>query len=132
VRAVEVEAMSFYWLTLSILAVWRVTHFLSSEDGPWDLSVRLRRHAGEGFWGRLLDCFYCLSLWVAAPFAAVLGESVGHIVFLWLALSAGASLLERITQSRQAELPAAWVEHREESSDMLRKETRPVAEHRPE
>jgi len=35
--------------------------------------VRLRRLAGGGFWGGLLDCFYCLSLWVAAPFAVLIG-----------------------------------------------------------
>ena len=56
---------SFYWLTLGILAVWRVTHLLQAEDGPWDMVVRFRLWLADGFWGRLLDCFYCLSIWVA-------------------------------------------------------------------
>jgi hypothetical protein len=64
-----------YRLVLGLLTVWRITHLLQAEDGPWDLSVRLRSSVGIGFWGKLLDCFYCLSLWVAAPLAFLLGES---------------------------------------------------------
>ena len=61
-------------LLLSILAVWRVTHFFWGEDGPGDIVIRIRRLAGDGFFGRVLDCFYCLSLWVALPFAIVIGK----------------------------------------------------------
>ena len=42
--------MRFYWLALGILAVWRVTHLLHAEDGPWDVLYRLRRRLGDGFW----------------------------------------------------------------------------------
>jgi len=38
--------MGFYLFTLSVLCVWRITHLLYAEDGPWDLFVRLRRFAG--------------------------------------------------------------------------------------
>lgn len=69
-RKVETsKGMRFYWLILGILGVWRITHLLHAEDGPWDLVVRLRRRAGTGFWASLLDCFYCLSLCMAAPLA---------------------------------------------------------------
>ena len=37
----------------AVLAVWRVTHLLWGEDGPFDLFVRLRKFAGAGFFGRL-------------------------------------------------------------------------------
>ncbi|MCP3961540.1 MAG: DUF1360 domain-containing protein [bacterium] len=87
----------FYWLLLGVLAVWRLTHLLHAEDGPADLLVRLRRAAGEGLWGQLLDCFYCLSVWVAAPVALVIAASWMEAVLLWLALSGGASLLEQAT-----------------------------------
>jgi hypothetical protein len=87
----------FYWFVLGVLAVWRVTHLLSAEDGPWDVVIRLRRRAGTGFWGTLLDCFYCLSLWIAAPFAVLLGGGWTERLLLWPALSAGAILLERVT-----------------------------------
>jgi len=47
-------------------------------------------------WGKLLDCFQCLSLWVAAPYAWWLGENWKERLLLWPALSAAAILLERI------------------------------------
>lgn len=93
--------MRFYDLTLGLLAVWRVTHLLNAEDGPWDILVRLRKLVGSGFLGSLLDCFYCLSLWVAAPFALLLGETWRQDVLLWLALSGGGILLERVTAARE-------------------------------
>lgn len=90
--------MRFYWLLLAVLAVWRITHLFHAEDGPWNLLTRFRERLRQGFFGSLLDCFYCLSLWIAAPFAYFLGESAGEQVLLWLALSGGASLLERISR----------------------------------
>jgi hypothetical protein len=96
--------MQFYWLTLGILSVWRVTHLLNAEDGPWDLVVRLRRLAGSGFWASLLDCFYCLSLWIAAPLAYFIGSRWFERLLLWLALSAGAIVLERLVPEK-AEAP---------------------------
>jgi hypothetical protein len=86
-----------YWLLLGVLGVWRITHLLQAEDGPWRIVVRLRQIAGNTFWGELLDCFYCLSLWIAAPFALGLGTGWKDRLLLWPALSAAAILLERIT-----------------------------------
>lgn len=98
--------MRFYWLVLGILCVWRVTHLFNAEDGPWNLMVRLRQRAGTGFWASLLDCFYCLSLWIAAPLAYAIGNHWRERLLLWPALSAGAILLERISK-RKGEPPAA-------------------------
>src|SRR5262249_12396583 len=89
--------MSLEVVGLGVLAVWRITHLLQAEDGPWDLSLRLHRAAGRGFWGQLLDCFYCLSLWVALPVALLYGPDWRMRVLLWLGLSGGAILLERVT-----------------------------------
>jgi len=94
--------MKFYTLVLGVLAVWRITHLLQAEDGPWDLIVHLRRAAGNGLWGKLLDCFNCLSLWIAAPFAIWLGAGLADKLLLWLALSGAAILLERITNPDQS------------------------------
>jgi hypothetical protein len=112
--------MKFYWLILGILAVWRVTHLLQAEDGPWDAVFRLRRFVGNGFWGKLLDCFYCLSIWIAAPCAWIIGENWRERVFLWLSFSGGASLLDQFTRQKVA--PAAFVEEPSEERDygMLR------------
>ena len=74
-----------------------MTHLLNAEDGPWEAFVRLRRLAGSSIWGELLDCFYCLSLWVAAPFALLLTSNWREGLLSWLALSGGAILLERVS-----------------------------------
>lgn len=113
--------MQFYWLLLGVLSVWRITHLLNAEDGPWELVVRFRRLIGDGFWGSLLDCFYCLSLWVAAPFAYGLGNDWKERLLLWPALSAGAILAERLSSSRDSEQPspAMIYEESEENPDVL-------------
>jgi hypothetical protein len=83
---------------LATLAVWRITHLLSREDGPWDILVRLRRVLGAGMLGSLVACFYCLSIWVALPFAWFLKGNAAETFVGWLALSGGAVLFERLTQ----------------------------------
>jgi hypothetical protein len=112
--------MRFYGFLLGSLAVWRVTHLLHAEDGPWEAVVRLRRIAGDGFWGQLLDCFYCLSMWIAAPLALFLGERLSERILLWPALSAGAILLERATERGHGEPPSLFIEDSEDEYAMLR------------
>jgi hypothetical protein len=85
-------------LLLGVLCVWRLTHLFQAEDGPWDVVVRLRRAAGEGFFGRLMDCFYCLSLWMSVPVAWIIGTGATERLLLWLACSGGAILAERFSQ----------------------------------
>ena len=89
--------MRWYGLALGILGVWRITHLFNAEDGPANLLARFRQWVGSGFWGSLLDCFYCLSLWVSVPFALAIGRDWTERLLLWLAFSAGAILLERAT-----------------------------------
>jgi hypothetical protein len=109
-----------YWFTLSVLCVWRTTHLLQAEDGPGDLLVRLRRIAGSGFAGKLLDCFYCLSLWVAAPLAYFVPDSRLERLLWWPALSAGAILLERLSSTRRDDMPARYFEDEDkETPDAL-------------
>ena len=83
---------------LAALATWRLTHLLAEEDGPAEVVVRLRRAAGTSWAGELLDCFYCLSLWTAAPFAVAVSRRPRELPVAWLALSGAACLLERLTQ----------------------------------
>lgn len=120
-------AERFYWFLLAVLGAWRITHLLASEDGPWNLLARLRRALDGGVWANLLDCFYCLSVWISAPFAAWVGSSFKERFLLWLAISAGAILLERATTRPEYQAPAQYFEHRlEHQGDkvdvMLRKE----------
>ena len=108
------KTKTFYSSLFGILSVWRITHLLQAEDGPWEVVLGLRRMAGDGFWGQLLDCFYCLSVWIAVPFAVFLGQTLSERLLLWPALSAGAILLERVTDREYGVPPALFIEDNEE------------------
>ncbi len=118
--------MRFYWLILGTLCVWRLAHFLYAEDGPWDILVSLRRAVGEGVMGRLLDCFYCLTLWISLPITLLIAESVTEKLLMWPALSGGAILLERVTAPVPAQLQASYIEDEEEEDGMLRSTEKPT------
>jgi len=106
-------------LLIAVLAVWRGTHLLWGEDGPFEIFLSLRKLAGRSFIGELLDCFYCLSLWIAIPIAWWMGSNWIQRVVLWLGFSGGAILIERVTVARTP--PAAeWTETPERSSSIER------------
>jgi hypothetical protein len=104
--------------TLAALATWRMTHLLTEEDGPADLVLRLRQAAGESQFGQVMDCFYCASMWVALPIAALITSmsagtplncsgGSGHFRWsrraaTWLALSGAACLLEQAARARES------------------------------
>ena len=83
---------------LTVLATWRVTHLLASEDGPADLIVRFRALLGDSLAGKLMDCFYCLSVWISIPFAFFVANGVLDRLVVWLALSGAASLANKFTK----------------------------------
>lgn len=114
--------MRFYWLILGVLSVWRVTHLLVAEDGPWNILARLRQRVSEGFFATLIGCFYCLSVWVSAPFAWMIGSGKRERLLLWLALSGGAILLHRATEREETVPPTLFYEDPEVEDGLLRKE----------
>jgi hypothetical protein len=83
---------------LAILAAWRITHLLANEDGPADLIVKLRATLGDSLAGKLMDCFNCLSLWIAAPAALFVTRAPLLWLFVWLAISGAPCLLESAVQ----------------------------------
>ena len=101
--------LSVTGLLIVLLAVWRITHLLWGEDGPFDLFLRLRKTAGQTSFGHLLDCFHCLSLWITIPFAWLTGSTWPERLILWFGISGGAILLERITAEKSPP-PAQWSE----------------------
>ena len=114
------------WLRfiVAVLATWRVSHLLAGEDGPGDLFVRLRFAVGVSWVGKLLDCFYCLSLVVAVPAALFVTRERLECLFVWLAASGAACLLEQ----RGVERAAALIEPMTaippgDVNDVLRTET---------
>ena len=81
---------------VAVLATWRVTHLLSNEDGPVDIILRLRALLGQSLLGGLMDCFNCLSLWIAAPAALFVSRRPTRWFFCTLAVSGAACLLQRL------------------------------------
>ena len=77
--------------------------------------ARFRQRAGAGWLGDLLDCFYCLSLWIALPVTLLLSLSPWESLVAWPALSGGAILLQRATEP----LPVYREHSAEESIDVL-------------
>ena len=86
------------WLRflLAVLATWRLTHLIAREDGPGRCLARLRGRLGAGFLGQLMDCFNCLSIWVAAPQAYAISGAWSDRLLAWFALSGAAILLDRL------------------------------------
>jgi hypothetical protein len=107
-----------FWtrFVVAALAAWRITHLLAKEDGPADAIVRVRAALGDGIVGRLLDCFYCLSVWVAAPMALLVCRDPLDRLVAWIALSGAACLFERMTDNDGARKAVA--------DELLRSEAR--------
>ena len=123
-----IEISAWTRFVLAVLATWRVTHLLASEDGPGDIVVRFRALLGQSIVGDLMDCFNCLSLWIAALAAFFVSRRPLEWLFCWLALSGGACLLERIGQEPVVIQPLSQsVEG--DRNNVLRPESHVTSEH---
>lgn len=83
--------MDIITLIVLSLAVWRLTSLLVSEDGPYDVLVKVR------IMTRAFSCLWCLSVWLGAavvlawyfvPFWTV-------VISLPLAISGAAIMIDR-------------------------------------
>lgn len=90
------DAGEWFRFVISALAVWRLTHLLAAEDGPWNLLLRLRLSLGSTAMGAMMDCFNCLSLWIALPFAFFIAGGWAERLAAWLAVSGAACLANRL------------------------------------
>ena len=121
------EASFWIRFVVAVLATWRVAHLLASEDGPADVIVQFRARLGRGLAGRLMDCFNCLSLWIAAPAALFVSRKPLDWLFTWLALSGAACLLERLGHEPVIIQPVSRPAERD-TDNVLRSEALGVAE----
>jgi hypothetical protein len=122
------DQIGFPWrFILVVLATWRVTHLLASEDGPADAIVKFRTLLGNSLAGKLMDCFNCLSLWIAAPAALFLTRQFVDWVLVWLAISGASCLLERLGREHTGLEPASQLSEGD-AYHVLRPETSGVAE----
>ena len=110
----------WFTFTLAILATWRASHLIAAEYGPGDVFLRLRDFLGRSFLGALMDCFGCVSLWVAVPFACFITRQPLELIVVWLALSGGAMLLERLNPEHLTIEPTTGVTEGDQSDGVLR------------
>lgn len=80
-----------------VIVVWRLTHLISMEDGPFDLIFKCRQLLGASFFGKLMDCFYCLSIWIGIGFAIYFGQHWFGFCMLAFYYSGAAILLEKFS-----------------------------------
>lgn len=104
--------MSGYWFFMAGLAVWRITHLAHAEDGPWKV-VSWVRTKTDSLLGGVTGCFYCLSLWAAAPVAGLMAQSWKEALLVWPALSAGAIFFESVVARITRAEPGLWIEDAE-------------------
>lgn len=76
-----------------VLATWRLSRLLAMEDGPFDLIFKLRKFVGDGFWGKLMDCPFCSSIWISFILCLLVINSFSGLILYGLAGSGGACLL---------------------------------------
>lgn len=75
------------------LATWRLSYLLVREDGPYNITKRLRALFSLG---GLLDCIYCVSVWAALLMYGLLPTPAAPVVYV-LAISGAAMLMHRYT-----------------------------------
>lgn len=73
------------------LATWRVSSMLVQEDGAFKVFSRLRKRST---FGGLLECIWCLSVWIAPAILAC--ERVAPIAVDMLAVSAAAIAVDKV------------------------------------
>lgn len=80
-----------------VIIVWRITHLISAEDGPFELIIKIRKSLGNSFWGKLMDCFYCLSIWIGLIAALCVFNNWQEIIIFTLYYSGASILIEKST-----------------------------------
>ena len=97
------------------LACWRLSSLFVNEKGPFDMFVRIRKMAGiehtqdgipfgwpNTFFGKLLECMWCFSVWVSAMLilAYIFLPKITMYFALWLALSTIAIVINDVMLRR--------------------------------
>jgi hypothetical protein len=93
--------MNWLIFLISVLATYRVSLMMSSEEGPLAIFARIRRKVPpKTNPGRGIRCFICWSVWIAAAITLYLfwlGTITKEIWPLyWLALSGAAVVIHEI------------------------------------
>lgn len=86
---------SWFIFIVATLATWRITALLCYEAGPMNLLTRARVMLYKIKMGKLISCFHCTSVWIAAVITITLYQWDVILIYYWLAIAGGASLIEK-------------------------------------
>lgn len=88
----------FNWL-LAVLAVYRLAYLMTVDNGPARVFARLRAtieryYKPESWQAEAASCFFCQSVWYAAPAALVLHPpTVIEFGLYWLSIAGACAIL---------------------------------------
>jgi len=97
--------IEFTLTLLSAFAVYRMSHLLKYDEGPFHVFQKLRVFLGTRasyskiakFFADIVNCCYCSSIWIAIPFALALctiySFTVINFIILWLGLAGVAEFI---------------------------------------
>jgi hypothetical protein len=88
------QPYEFVWLLLTVLTVWRLTALIAYEAGPFDVMVAARRGLVRVGLGRLVGCFYCLSIWTSCLAVLVFPLSADTPLII-LGVAGAVAIIER-------------------------------------
>lgn len=83
------------WLVLTVFAVWRLTALLAYERGPFAVLTETRRLMVKLGLGRLVGCFYCLSVWMSLAILLVFPVSATTPLVV-LGVAGAVAFMERV------------------------------------
>lgn len=92
------------WVTVAVLANYRIARMLASEDGPFDLFSRLNAWVGGGknWVGRGLSCPLCVGFWLALPIALLvlpllpIAIDWRSVLLLWLGIAGAQTVVQKV------------------------------------
>lgn len=88
--------MTWFSFILALLAVYRVSHLLTQEDGPFDLFSTLREKLGQATWvGRGAACLLCVSFWLSALPAFYLARTYVEFALYWGGIAGGVLVIRK-------------------------------------
>ena len=78
----------------AVLGTYRAVRMFLLEDGPFDVFAAIRARVTQRTWvGRGLQCYLCLSFWVALGAASLMAANWRELVLLWGGIAGGAVVL---------------------------------------
>ena len=80
-------------LILAMLAVYRVSHMIALEEGPFSVFSWVHGKMNQSTWiGRGLRCTLCISFWLAGLATWIIGGTVLE----WLGIAGGVLTLHQV------------------------------------